>query len=982
MIFTKFINLFIPLLFIFNITTSSAQKSEPSFLQYINHPWVDSIANSLTLEEKIAQSIWVAAYSNRDVKHEVELAEIIKQYHVGGFLFFQGTAEKQVEMINYFQSISKVPMTFTIDGEWGVGMRLTGVESFPYQMTLGAIRDDSLLYRMGTIVAEQCKSIGVQFNFAPVADINNNPLNPVINYRSFGENRENTAFKTAMYMKGMQDHGVLASAKHFPGHGDTDVDSHADLPVISHSKSRLDSLELYPFKHLVNEGIGAVMTAHLNLPSLDSTSGRPSTLSEIIINDLLINELGFNGLIVTDAMNMKGVTKYHKTGEAEALALLAGNDVVEFVTNVEATINETKNLINEGKLTIADIDKKCRKILAFKYWSGLSDFKPLNNNGITQQINNNDTKTLIRELYANALTVLNNTDNIIPVKNDSKVAVITINQQGTATFTPRLQSYQSIDNFVINTDDTAKVNTLLAKLTGYDVVIAGVFGLNQRPERNFNLTDNLISFLERLIPNNKTIVTWFGNPYSINKVKILQEAEGLILAYQDNEHVEDVAAQLIYGGITAKGTLPVTINEHYPYGFGLRTNGEIRLQYGYPEAVGISSRILEQKIDSLANLGLSLKAFPGCEVMIAKDGMVILQKCYGYHEYDGRVTVQEGDLYDLASVTKVSATLPCYMLLDSRRMFSVDDPLEKYIPFFKGSDKGSLLMKDILTHQAGLTPYINFWEDGVSNSGKLRKSIFRHESSEKYSIPVADNLYMKQKYKDVMLKEIKKSALTEHGKYVYSDLGFMVSPIAIENITGYDFYHFYKTNILNKIGADNIVFNPLGTYPPNSVIPTELDSSFRGQLLHGTVHDEGAAMMGGVAGHAGLFATANDLLKLMELYRRMGSYGGEQIIDTEVVKRYSTAQFPENENRRGLGFDKPLLNNHETPAAQAYPCKSVSSESFGHSGFTGTFVWVDPVIGISYVFLCNRVNPTRDNNLLSQLNIRTEMLQAVYDSHK
>lgn len=957
-----------------------SQPTLPSFLSFEQSPWVDSLMASMTIEEKIAQSVWVAAYSNRGVSHEVEMADLIRKYGIGGMVFFQGTAEKQIELINYYQSISKVPMIFSMDAEWGIGMRLTGIDPFPYQMTLGAISNDSLIYRMGGIVAEQCAATGIQINFAPVADINNNQQNPVINYRSFGENRENTAIKAMVYAKGMQDNGVLATAKHFPGHGDTDVDSHADLPVIRHDRARLDSIELYPFHRMINEGIGAVMTAHLNLPSLDSTSGRPSTLSKEIITGLLMGELGFKGLVVSDAMNMQGVTKYFNSGEAEALALLAGNDVVEFATNVEATITETKKLLDEGLMTVEDIDKKCRKILALKHWAGLSGFTPLNGTGITARLNNNSTKALISELYANALTVLNNERNIVPIRNNSKVAVVLVNSRGASTLAERMADYQAVDVFNINTDDAAAVEQLIPKLLDYDAAVTGIYGLSQQPNRNFNITDNLTGFLKKLVPAVNTVVVWFGNPYGINKIDVLTDADGLILAYQDNPYVEDAAAQLIFGAIGAKGSLPVTINERYPRGHGLITPGNLRMGYGLPESVGISSPLLNHKIDSLAYLGLDNSAYPGCEVMIAKDGRVIFHETYGYHEYDKRVDVKAGDLYDLASVTKITATLPALMILDSRDKFSTNEKLETYIPYFKGSDKGGLMMKDILAHQAGLTPSIAFWREALKKNGKLKSSVFSRNAGDRFSVEVANGLYMKEKHQKKILSTIKKSALTEPGKYVYSDLGFILAPIAIKNITGEDLDLFIAENIYNKIGASGLMFNPESKVPLNSIVPTELDNNFRGQLLRGTVHDEGAAMFGGVSGHAGLFATGNDLMKVLELYRRMGSYGGEEIIDSAVISGYSKVQFPENGNRRGLGFDKPLLGNKDLPRSEAYPCPAVSPESYGHSGFTGTFVWVDPTHGISFLFLSNRVNPTRDNNMLSRLNIRTEMLQAVYDS--
>ncbi len=963
---------------------SSAQISEPPFMKYMNHPWVDSVLNSLSPEQRIAQCIWIAGYSNRDVSHEVEISDLIRKYGVGGIVFFQGTPEKQAELTNYYQKISKVPLLISMDAEWGLGMRLQNVEKFPYQMTLGAITNDSLIYRMGEAIAAQCKRLGVHINLAPVADINNNAMNPVINYRSFGEDRERVTAKAMMYMKGMQDNGVLATLKHFPGHGDTNTDSHLDLPLITHPRERLDSIELFPFMNLINEGAGSVMTAHLNLPSLDSTSRLPSTLSPIIINGLLKTELGFKGLVITDAMNMKGVTKYFSPGEAEAQAMIAGNDVVEFVTDVDASIRGIKNAIAQKKITSSDIDMKCRKVLALKYWSGLSGYKQIRKENIDIQISPPETRALILDLYANSLTVLKNDGNILPLINSGKIkiAALAINRKSASPFEKRLLKYHPADTFAIaDPSDDVKSLELLKRLSEYDLVIAGIFNADQRPNMSYGIKPGLNAFLNELTKAGNTIITYFGNPYAIDRLEPLNRAKGVILAYQENEYTCDLSAQLIFGGISGNGLLPVTINAGLPSGFGIVTPGNLRLSYGLPENTGMSSVFLERKIDSIATSGLLAKAYPGCEVMVARKGTVVFQKTYGFQTYDNRVPVSENDLFDLASVTKVSSTLAGLMLLDSRGSFSPEMKLGDYLPYFRRSDKGNLLMKDLLTHQAGLTAWIAFWKETVRKDSSFRRNIFRYEASEKYPLKVADHLYINKNYRKKIFKEIRKSPLGEK-KYVYSDLTFIISPGIIESLSGEKWYDFVTENIYHRIGAYDIGFNPLNKYSISTIVPTEYDSLFRRQLLHGTVHDEGAAMLGGISGHAGLFATANDLMKLMELYRRFGEYGGEQLISREVFERYTKVQFPENNNRRGLGFDKPLLNNAEVSQDDSYPTKSATPESFGHSGYTGTFVWIDPVYEITYVFLSNRVYPTRNNNLLSDLNIRTNILQAVYDSIK
>lgn len=959
----------------------SAQKTDPPFLKYMNEPWVDSVFNSLSIEEKVAQLIWVAAFSNRDISHEVYLSNLIQKTGIGGVIFFQDQPEKQSEMINYFQQISKVPLMVITDGEWGIGMRLKEVVDFPYQLTLGAIMNDSLIYDMGKAVASQFKRAGVQINLAPVADLDNNPLNPVINFRSFGEDPERTAAKTLMYMKGLQDNGIIAVAKHFPGHGDTEVDSHLDLPVIKHSRARLDTVELVPFKKLINAGVTGIMPGHLNVLSIDTTPNLPATLSYPVLTGLLRDELLFSGLIISDAMNMGGVTKYSKPGDANIRSLNAGMDVLEYVEEPELAIQSIVEQIKKGNISPVMIDLKCRKVLAAKYWAGLNKKQYIDKENVTAELSTPGSIAIIRELYANALTLLRNENNIIPVRHPENIrmATLAINSKGKTIFQKRLASYFSVDDYSINTENSKEIPVLLKKLKKYDLIIAGVYGTDQKPDRGFGITPGMTGFIDSLVTGNKTIITFFGNPYAVDKIGGLKNALGLLLSYQENEFTEDLSAQLIFGGIGARGSLPVTINKEFPCDFGIITPGNLRMQYGLPESAGMSSELLERKVDSIITNGLAQKAFPGCEVMVARKGIVIFQKTYGFQTYDNRIAIQEEDLFDLASVTKISATLPGLMVLETEGKFSTDETLGKYFPYFSKSDKGNLQMKEILSHQAGLKSWIPFWQETVKKNGELKRNIYKPEYSEKFPLEVADGLYISKKYRQKIFTGIRRSPVSEK-KYVYSDLDFIILPDIIENLSGEKWYDFVTSNIYRKIGAQNICFNPWQTYPLDRIVPTEYDSLFRKQQLHGTVHDEGAAMLGGISGHAGLFATANDLMKLMELFRRMGNYGDEQIIGREVLEKYTKVQFPENDNRRGLGFDKPLLNNNELSQKNAYPAKSASPSSFGHSGYTGTFVWVDPEYELSYIFLSNRVYPTRNNTLITDLNIRSDILQALYDS--
>lgn len=591
------------------------------------------------------------------------------------------------------------------------------------------------------------------------------------------------------------------------------------------------------------------------------------------------------------------------------------------------------------------------------------------------------TKASLWEVYSKSLTVLINKDNILPLKNlqDLKIAIVELSSTEFPVFQNRLLDYQPADTFRVCSDDENQISELISRLSGYDLVITGIS--DTCPDRDTNPL-LLIRFgyvMDNLPDTVRTIVTYFGNPHWSDNFNVLRNVDGLVLAYEDNEFTEDLSAQLILGGIGACGTLPAGINSDWPEGFGITTPGNLRLRYGLPENAGISSELLNWKIDSIVNLGLIAGAYPGCEVMVARKGIVLFHKAYGFHTYENLVPVRKDDLYDLASVTKISSTLAGLMLLDSEDKFSPEKKLGDYLPDFRRTNKGDLLMKDLLTHQAGLQAWIPFWKETVRADSSFKRRIFSHDYSEKYPLKVANELYINKNYRKKIFKEIKKSPLGEK-KYVYSDLTFIISTGIIDNLTGEKWYDFVTRNIYHKLGAFDICFNPYLKYPLSRIVPTEFDSLFRRQLLHGTVHDEGAAMLGGISGHAGLFATANDLMKLMELYRRMGEYGGEQIIDRNILEQYTRVQFPENDNRRGLGFDKPFLDNNDLVPAEAYPAKSATPQSFGHSGYTGTFVWMDPVYEISYIFLSNRVYPTRNNNLLSEMNIRSYILQAVYDS--
>ncbi len=960
-------------LFMISAAIASGAGNDVPWNAFSGDRRVDSILNTMTVREMIAQLIWVPAWADEKGGNYRQVEELVEKYGIGGVIFFEGSRDLQIDYTQRLKQVSKIPLIIALDAEWGTGMRLREVEDFPYQMTLGAVQNDSLLYRMGAAVAWQCRDIGVNLNLAPVADVNNNPLNPVINYRSFGEDPERVADKALMYMNGLQDNGILACAKHFPGHGDTDVDSHTGQPVIRGNHDRFEKVELVPFRRLADEGVGAVMTAHISVPGLDN-SGLPATFSKKVVTGLLRKDLRFRGLILTDAMNMAGATMTYPSGIADAEALLAGNDIIEYSTDPVRAIEEIARRVDKNDIPVSGITDRCRRLLEVKLWLESQNTE----NGSIQA---SEHPALIHDLYSGAMTLIENNDNLVPLGrlDRMRIATVSVNRLAMTEFQRMTDRYTNADHYFIDPANEQGARFVMSKLKNYDVVIAGFCSLAQKPVDNYGVTPALSSLFREIAALDRAAVIWFGNPYGVAKLDMTKKPSAFLVAYQDNSYTHQAAVQVLFGATGASGKLPVTVNETYPIGTGIKTPGNIRLKFGFPENAGLSSDRLISKVDSIVRQGIDSLAFPGCHVLIARKGVVVLDKCYGFHLYDSTEAVTEQDLWDLASVTKVSAATPSLMLLDDRGTFDPEQTLGYYLPWYRVSDKGDIVVRDMLAHQSGLIPFIPFWRSTMENDSTFKKGIYSDYTNRKFALRVSDSLYMNRHYLKDMFREIRDSPLGKK-KYVYSDLNFILAAEIIESITDSTVDKFATANIYRPIGAFNITYRPAEKYPLERIVPTEYDSLFRKQLIRGTVHDEGAAMLGGVSGHAGLFATGNDLLKLVEMYRRGGEYGGVRVLSSDIVREYTSVQFPDNDNRRGLGFDKPLQGNDTVPPEEAYPCHSASPSSYGHSGFTGTFIWVDPEAEISYVFLSNRVYPTRNNNNLSNLSIRGRILQAVYDS--
>ncbi len=939
--------------------------------------WADSVIKTLTPEERIGQLFMVAAYSNKDKTHIKEIKKLVKEYKIGGLIFFQGGPLRQANLTNEYQAISKVPLFVAMDAEWGLAMRLDSTVRFPRQMTLGAIQNDSLIYTMGVEIARQFKRIGMQINFAPDVDINNNPLNPVIGTRSFGENKYNVTSKALMYMQGMQNNGVLANAKHFPGHGDTDSDSHKTLPTIKSSRARLDTLELYPFKQLMSKGLGSMMVAHLSIPALDTTPNQPSTLTKRIVTGLLKDTLGFKGLVFTDAMNMQGVTKFYKPGEADLKAILAGNDVLLFPEDVPTAIKKIKEAVDSGLVTQEEIDKRCLKILKAKQWAGLNHYTKIKTKNLYKDLNTINAEVINRKLTEASLTLLQNKNNIIPIKNldTLRIASLSLGNKEVNAFQQMLSNYANVAHFGI--DKEAKkpaFDTILSQLKNYNLVIIHLNNTNNKPDKDFGLEPKVMDLLKAVMRQSKVIVNVSANPYILAKMDSIQFADAVVMSYEDTDLSGSYAAQLIFGGVAASGKLPVTASSYFKLGTGITTKA-VRFKYTIPEELGIDSKALS-KIDTIALKGIKDKVYPGCQVFIAKDGKVIYQKSFGYHTYSKKEKVKNDDIYDLASVTKIGASTPSIMKLYDAKKVKVNEKLVTYLPMLKGSNKENIIIREMMAHQAGLKDWIPFWGKTMNN-GAYNPAIYNNSQNDIYTKRVAEHLYINKNYEDTIYKQIIESPVKEKGKLLYSDLGYYFLKKIIEQQTSMTEDEYTYKTFYAPLGLTTMGYKPRERFDTNRIIPTELDKKFRKQLVHGDVHDQGAAMLGGVGGHAGLFSDANDLGVMMQMYLNHGTYGGTRYIDSSTVHEFTKCQYC-FENRRGMGFDKPEMSiGKESPVSL-----SCNPESFGHSGFTGTLTWADPVNGTVYVFLSNRVYPDADDNKLAKSGIRTKIQEVIYSLMK
>ena len=924
----------------------------------------------MSIQEKVGQLFMVDVFS-KDSKDKTDLINsLIKDYYIGGIIFSKGGPVRQAKLSNQYQKISKTPLLMAMDAEWGLAMRLDSTYAYPWNMTLGAIADNQIVYDIGKQIGAHVKRMGMHINFSPVVDINTNPDNPIIGNRSFGEDRDNVTNKALAYMRGMQSTGILANAKHFPGHGDTDLDSHKILPTISFTKKRLDSIELHPYKRLFQEGLSSVMVAHLNVPALEKRKKFPSSISKAIVTDLLQNDLNFQGLIFTDALNMKGASNFKKPGEIDLAAFLAGNDVLLISESIPKAHQLIVEAFRKGKISEERLSRSVKKILFAKYKVGLNNYQPIELNSLLSDLNTPYDDMLYEKAIENALTVLKNDRLIIPIKKieKTKIAYVHMGDDTGTYFFNQLNKYAQVDWIKANS-----ITEYKEKLKEYELTIIGFHKSNANPWKEYKFSDHELTKLYEISRTNKVILDVFTRPYAINDIQSFSNINGILLSYQNSKISQELSAQLIFGSITAKGSLPVSIGNQFPVNTTNFTRLQKRLQYGTPESVGVNSTKLK-KIDSLVNYGIKENMMPGAQVLVARKGKIIYNKAFGYHTQEKINKVSENDIYDLASLTKILATLPMVMKLVDDSTISLDTKISELLPEYFATNKENITVKEMLSHYARIKSWIPFYLETLDSLNLPDKKYYSKSKSNDFEIQVANDLYVRNDMKDSIYLKIKESELYNRLRYKYSDLPFYILKEFLERHHNKQFKDLVQNELYQLIGANRTTFLPLEKFTLDMIPPTEIDQYFRMQKIHGFVHDQGAALLGGVSGHAGLFSNANDIAKIMQMYLWNGSYGNDQYIKSETIDLFNSCNFCDADVRRGVGFDKPQLDDIGPT------CGCISMNSFGHSGFTGTFTWADPDEEIIYVFLSNRTYPSADNKSIIENNLRSDIQGLIYES--
>jgi len=966
----RFSPLFI-LTFLFILVANGQQDPLVTKDSLAQAQWVDATYNKMSIDEKLGQLFMVSVASDQSKTATDKIKALIGSQHLGGVIFSTGGPVRQAKLTNEFQKASKIPLLIGMDAEWGLSMRLDSTYAFPWNMTLGAIKDTAIVEKVGAQIGKHAKRLGVHINFAPDVDVNINPQNPIIGNRSFGQDQENVAQQGIALMQGMEKEGVLTSAKHFPGHGDTATDSHKALPILNFSRARLDSVELHPFKKIIKKGVSSVMVAHLEVPALEFKKNRPSSLSENVISGVLKEEMGFKGLVFTDALNMNGVVNAVKKGDVALTAFLAGNDILLMPPNVAESKAMLLKAYEKGKIPEARLAESVKKILRAKYKVGLHKYQPIKVEGLYEDLHTLEDDLLYEEAMEQAITVVKNNVQLLAIKKleNKKIAYIKMGDGSHDAFLEMLKKYANVTEVRINDSNQVK-----EKLKDFNLVLVGLHKSNASPWKGYKFSKNELIWLEEIAAerSSNTILTVFAKPYALLDVPSFDNIDGVVVAYQNSKIAQEKAAQLLFGAIEAKGVLPVTAHPEFPVNTGISVPSLQRLGYTAPERVGMSSLKLAE-VDRLVQNGLDSLMYPGAQVLIARKGKVIYSKGFGKPTYKSTAQITPDHVYDLASLTKILATLPTIMKMEEEGDIALNDTFEDLVPAYSNTALKNVTVLKALSHYGRLPAWIAFYVDTLDDTKKPSRAFYRRSPADGFSIQVSKKLYLSDAFKDTIYNRIGRQDLKSN-RYRYSDVAYYVMKKYIEEKKQLSLDKITQQNIYGPLGANFTVYNPIGKFPIDAIVPSEEDNYYRFDTVQGYVHDMGAAMQGGVGGHAGLFSNANDVAKIMQMYLQGGFYGGDRFLTARTIKKFNTCYFCHKNVRRGVGFDKPQLK------VKGPTCGCVSRKSFGHSGFTGTYTWADPDKEIVYVFLSNRTYPTARNTLLVKSGLRTRIQKAIYDA--
>jgi beta-N-acetylhexosaminidase len=922
--------------------------------------WIDSVRSSMSLEQKVGQMVMPHAYGHyfgTDSDEYERLERLVRELHVGGLVMFQGEVLSQAVLLNRLQAVAKVPLLISSDFERGAAMRLRRATYFPDAMAIGATRNMEYAYRVGRAIAREARAIGVHQNFAPVADINNNQDNPVINTRAFGEDPKLVADMVDAFVRGTNEGGVISTAKHFPGHGDTGVDSHLELPVLPFGRDRLDSVELSTFRRAIESGVMSVMMAHLAIPAMESGKTIPASLSSAAITDVLKGELGFRGLVVTDAMDMLGVVRGFSTAEAAVRAVSAGIDVLLMPTNPEVAINAITTAVRRGQIPEDRINEAVTKILMAKQWLLLDENRFVDVYRLGEVVASREHRQLARDVARDAITVVRNEGKLLPLNKLGRKRVVSVvisdtddnrteihrpgspwpNEPVGAYFTHQFRRrHRSMETYRLGPSSSlADIDSVINRMRRADVVIIPLYVKVRTSTGKIGIPERLQPFVQKAaVLTNPTVVISYGNPYLVGS---FPKAQALVCAYADAEVMVEASVEALFGEIQVKGRLPVTIPGLFPYGSGV-TLAHDALREDSPAAAGFERARL-RAVDRVIKDAIRDSVFPGAQVAIVKDGVLALNRAYGTHTYElASRDVSPETIYDLASLTKVIATTTAVMKLHDEGKLSLDDQVAKYVPQFSTSPKSRITLRHLLTHTSGLPPFRQLWKLASSAEAAL------------------DSVYATQ------------LVAVPGDTTIYSDLGMITMGKIVEKITGMSLDAYMKQEFFEPLGMTSTTFTPLQEWWVG-IAPTEVDTGWRRQLVWGTVHDENADLLGGVSGHAGLFSTATDLAVFMQMLLNGGTYRGEKYLNGETIMQFTRRQ--SESSTRALGWDTKSATG--SSAGNLF-----SARSFGHTGFTGTSIWVDPDRNLAVVFLTNRVHPTRANTKIFR--VRPALHDAVIDA--